>query len=237
MLNIMIIEPIAYIRTPFTDKFGLPRQSGLVPGLTGEIVFTQGYSRPEAVRELGQFSHIWLIWGFSEAIRPKEGWSATVRPPRLGGNTRIGVFATRSPFRPNPLGLSCVRLLAVHADTQPVTLTVAGADLLDNTPIYDIKPYLPFADSIPDAAEGYTAQTRTYALRVEFPAALISVLPQEFRETASALLAQDPRPGYSDDPKRVYGMAFAGYDIRFRVAGDTLTVCDVIPPKGANNTP
>ena len=225
----MELTPIAYIRTDFKEKFGLPRQSGLVPELTGEIVFTAQFSRAEAVRGLTEFSHIWLIWGFSEAVRPGDkGWSATVRPPRLGGNERVGVFATRSPFRPNPLGLSCVRLEAVHDAAQPVSLTVSGIDLLDGTPIYDIKPYIPVSDCIPDAAEGYTAQTRQHRLTVIFPEALLTRLPADRREAAKAVLAQDPRPGYADDPERIYGVHFAGADIRFRADGQILTVCDVI---------
>lgn len=223
----MELTPIAYIRTDFRGKFGLPRQSGIVPELTGEVVFTREYSRAEAVRGLEQFSHIWLLWGFSEAKRPENGWSATVRPPRLGGNTRLGVFATRSPFRPNPIGLSCVRLKAVRTEQQPVSLTVSGIDLLDGTPIYDIKPYLPYADAYPDAAEGYTAQTRQHRLRVVFPPELLNLLPEMHRNAAAALLAEDPRPGYLDDPARVYGVLFAGFDIRFQVDGDLLTVVAV----------
>lgn len=226
----MELTPIAYIRTDFPEKFGLPRQSGLVPELTGEIVFTPQYSRAEAVRGLAEFSHIWLIWGFSEAKKPDgKGWSATVRPPRLGGNERVGVFATRSPFRPNPLGLSCVRLEAVRDTQSPVTLTVSGIDLLDGTPIYDIKPYIPVSDCIPGAAEGYTARTRQHRLAVIFPEELLMQLPANKREAAVSLLAQDPRPGYSDDPERIFGVQFAGQDIRFRVAENTLTVCAVIP--------
>ena len=222
------IEPIAFIRTDFADKFGLPRQSGLVPELTGEIVFQPAYSQPDAVRGLELFSHIWLIWGFHAAEKPAgKGWSATVRPPRLGGNMRVGVFASRSPFRPNPLGMSCVRLEAVHTDTQPVRLLVSGIDLLDGTPIYDIKPYILVADCKPDASEGYTAQTRQHRMHVDFPEALLHLLPPDKRQAAAALLEQDPRPGYADDPQRIYGVCFAGFDIRFRAAGDRLTVCAV----------
>ena len=216
---------VAYIRTDFPSKFGIPRQSGLVEGLTGKIVFEPPFRSPEAVRGLEQFSHIWLLWGFSQA---KEG-GLTVRPPRLGGNTRLGVFATRSPFRPNNIGLSSVRLLAIRRDPSlgPVLL-VEGADLLDGTPIYDIKPYLPYTDSHPNASEGYTARTRGHALQVEFPPALLSKYPEEKRQAAVSLLSQDPRPGYSHDPSRIYGMPFAGYDIRFTVEGDTLRVADVV---------
>ena len=222
------IEPVAYIRTDFSDKFGIPRQSGLVPELTGTVVLEPAYSQPDAVRGLEQFSHIWLIWGFHAAVRQAEkGWSATVRPPRLGGNTRVGVFASRAPFRPNPLGLSCVRLEAVLTDEQPVRLLVSGIDLLDGTPIYDIKPYIPVADCKPDAAEGYTAETRQHLLDVDFPAELLGLLPADKQQAAAALLAQDPRPGYADDPERIYGVGFAGFDLRFCADGRTLRVCSV----------
>ena len=224
------IEPIAEIRTDFREKFGLPRQSGLVPALRGEIIFRPAFSHPDAVRGLERFSHLWLIWGFHAAQKQEgKGWSATVRPPRLGGNTRIGVFATRAPYRPNPLGLSCVRLEQVDASSQPVRLIVSGIDLLDGTPIYDIKPYIPLADCKPDAAEGYTAETRQHLLEVEFPAELLALLPQEKQQAAIDVLRLDPRPGYSDDPERQYGVCYAGMDIRFHVSGSQLTVCAVIP--------
>lgn len=224
------IEPIAEIRTDFREKFGLPRQSGLVPALRGEIIFRPAFSHPDAVRGLERFSHLWLIWGFHAAQKQEgKGWSATVRPPRLGGNTRIGVFATRAPYRPNPLGLSCVRLEQVDASSQPVRLIVSGIDLLDGTPIYDIKPYIPLADCKPDAAEGYTAETRQHLLEVVFPAELLALLPQEKQQAAIDVLRLDPRPGYSDDPERQYGVCYAGMDIRFHVSGSQLTVCAVIP--------
>ncbi len=224
------IEPIAEIRTDFREKFGLPRQSGLVPALRGEIVFRPAFSHPDAVRGLERFSHLWLIWGFHAAQKQEgKGWSATVRPPRLGGNTRIGVFATRAPYRPNPLGLSCVRLEQVDASSQPVRLIVSGIDLLDGTPIYDIKPYIPLADCKPDAAEGYTAETRQHLLEVEFPSELLALLPQEKQQAAIDVLRLDPRPGYSDDPERQYGVCYADMDIRFHVSGSQLTVCAVIP--------
>ena len=224
----MELAQIAVIHTPFREKFGIPRQSGLVPQLTGEIVFLPEYSRPEALRGIEAFSHLWLIWGFSEAKRPEgKGWSATVRPPRLGGNTRMGVFATRSPYRPNPIGLTVVRLEQVFAEESPVRLTVSGIDLLDGTPIYDIKPYIPFADAVTDAAGGYTEQTVTHRLKVDFPEALRQKLPESVYGTVCALLGQDPRPGYLDDPSRKYGMQYADYDIRFRTAGDTLTVTNI----------
>ena len=219
------VQVIARIRSDFPTKFGVPRQAGLVPALRAEVVFEPPYRNDDALRGIEGFSHLWLIWEFSEAVR--KDWSPTVRPPRLGGNERVGVFASRSPFRPNPIGLSCVRLEAVHTAPQPVTLTVSGIDLLDGTPIYDIKPYLPYADAYPDAAEGYTAQTRQHCLRVDFPPALLEKLPETHRSAAAAMLSGDPRPGYLDSPERVYGVLFAGFDIRFQVAGDLLTVIAV----------
>lgn len=218
---------IAKIHTDFSEKFGIPRQSGIVPQLKGTIVFEPEYRNPHAVMGLEGYSHIWLIWQFSKAVR-KE-WSPTVLPPRLGGKTRMGVFATRSPFRPNPIGLSSVRLERVEIDPQlgPV-LHVAGADLLDQTPIYDIKPYIAYADSHPDAVSGFADQVKDYALKVEFPKNLLSLLPQEKREAALGILAQDPRPSYQHDPERRYGVAFAGFDIRFHVADGVLTVCEVV---------
>ena len=222
----MEIKPIAHINTDFKEKFGIPRQSGLVEALRASIVFEPEYRVPDAVRGLEEFSHIWLLWEFSRAHR--ESWSPTVRPPRLGGNKRVGVFATRSPFRPNALGLSVVRLEGVETDgpTGPV-LHVSGADLLDGTPIYDIKPYLPYADAIPGASGGFTDQTARRLLTVECPQELLAVLQPEKREALLAVLAQDPRPSYQTDPNRVYGMAFAGAEIRFTVEGGTLTVRDI----------
>ena len=222
------MEPIAHIHTDFTSKFGVPRQAGLVRELQASIIFAPEYRNPEALRGLDGFSHLWLIWEFSQCVG--KPWSPTVRPPRLGGNTRVGVFATRSPFRPNPIGLSCVRLEKVEQDSArgPVLL-VRGADLLDGTPIYDIKPYIPFADSRPDAAEGYTAQTRTYRLEVRCPEALRASLAPEQWEALAGVLAGDPRPSYQDDPARVYGMRFAGYEVRFTVAEGVLTVCGIAP--------
>ena len=220
----LIIKPIAKIFTDFPTKFGIPRQSGLGGKLEGEIVFEPEYRNPDAVRGLEEYSHIWLIWEFSESVR--SGWSATVRPPRLGGNTRVGVFATRSPFRPNGIGLSCVRLKRVElTEKEGPVLTVLGADLMNNTPILDIKPYIPLTDCHPDASEGYTKETRKHALQVEFPEALLARYPEEKRKAAEAVLAQDPRPGYSSDPERIYGVTFAGYDIKFRVKDGVLTVC------------
>lgn len=217
---------IAHIHTDFPSKFGIPRQSGLVDSLEGKIIFEPEFRNPEAVRGLEEFSHIWLIWKFSKS--EKENWSATVKPPRLGGKKRMGVFATRSPFRPNDIGLSSVRLKKVELDEKlgPV-LTVAGADLLDGTPIYDIKPYIPFADCHPDATEGYTKETREHLLQVDFPAELLKKYPAEKREAVLGVLAQDPRPAYVMDPERVYGVSFAGFDVKFRVDGDVLQVCGV----------
>lgn len=223
----MEITPIAYIRSDFQEKFGIPRQSGLVEALRAEVVFAPEYRVPEAVRGLEDFSHIWLIWEFSQARR--EGWSPTVRPPRLGGNRRLGVFATRAPFRPNALGLSAVRLEAVEPDAPrgPV-LHVSGADLLDGTPIYDIKPYIPYADAIPEASGGFTDRVDRLLLAVDCPPDLLERVPPEKREALLAVLAQDPRPSYQDDPGRVYGFGFAGLEVRFRVEEGTLIVVDVL---------
>ena len=217
---------IANIHSDFPTKFGIPRQSGLVEELTAQIVFTPDYRAPEAVRGLEDFSHIWLIWQFSKAVR--EHWSPTVRPPRLGGNTRMGVFATRSPFRPNAIGLSCVRLLKVEPNTpEGPVLTVAGADLMDGTPILDIKPYIPYADCQMEATGGFTDTAGDFLLKVEFPPELLSMVPEDRREALIGVLRHDPRPSYQRKPERVYGMEFAGWNIRFRVAEDVLTVVEV----------
>ena len=220
------MRPVAYIHTDFPEKFGIPRQSGLVEELTARIVFLPEYRDPSAFRGLEGFSHIWLIWDFS-AARGK-GWSPTVRPPRLGGNRRLGVFATRSPFRPNPIGLSCVRLVEIRQEQEegPV-LVVAGADLMDGTPIYDVKPYLPYADCKPEAVGGFAAQPKGADLEVCCPEELLSHIPQEKRGALLGVLAQDPRPQYQDDPDRVYGMAFAGLEVKFQVKGDRLTVVHI----------
>lgn len=223
---------IARIHTEFPAKFGIPRQSGLAEGLRGRVVFEKAYRVAEAFRGLEDFSHIWLIWQFSESVR--EDWSPTVKPPRLGGNRRMGVFATRSPFRPNPIGLSCVRLEKVDFDAPdgPV-LIVRGADLMDNTPIYDVKPYLPYADCRPDATGGFTAQVDFRTLEVDFPKALLEMIPETEREAALQVLSQDPRPGYMrDDPNKRYGVAFAGFDLRFTVSGGALRVVEVVPLDG-----
>lgn len=222
----MEICPIAHIRSDFSEKFGIPRQSGLVEELTAAVVFEPPYRVPDALRGVEGFSHLWLIWEFSQARR--EGWSPTVRPPRLGGNKRLGVFATRSPFRPNPIGLSCVRLVEVRQDRAlgPV-LVVAGADLLDGTSIYDVKPYLPYADCKPEAVGGFASQPKGTDLEVDCPDRLLDCVPEGKRAALLAVLAQDPRPQYQDDPNRVYGMAFAGLEVKFQVAGERLTVTEI----------
>ena len=225
------MEIIAHIHTDLPTKFGIPRQSGLVDDLKGKIVFTPKYRFPEAVRGLEEFSHIWLIWEFSQSVQ--KGWSPTVRPPRLGGNTRMGVFATRSPFRPNGLGLSCVRLIGVdlHGGEGPV-LTVAGADLMDGTPIFDIKPYVPYADAHPEAKGGFTSSLADCTLKVEFPEACRRMFTPEQQRAIVGILERDPRPHYHDDEERVYGMPFAGYDIRFRVCSGKAEILEVAEGKG-----
>lgn len=223
-------QPIATMRSAFPTKFGIPRQSGLVTELKSTIVFEPPYRNPEMLRGIEGFSHLWLIWSFSQS---GDHWSPTVRPPRLGGNQRMGVFATRSPFRPNPLGLSCVRLLGVEETAREGTvLRVAGADLLDGTPIYDIKPYLPYADCRPEAAGGWTGGEADRLLTVNCPEELLARLPEGKRTAALGVLANDPRPHYQSDPERIYGLAFAGYELRFRVEGETLTVIDIHPSSG-----
>lgn len=222
-----IMEPVAHIRSDFSEKFGIPRQSGLIESLTADIVLAPMCRDPEALRGIEDYDYLWLLWRFS--ANKHTAWHPTVRPPRLGGNTRMGVFATRSPFRPNPMGLSCVRLLGVDWNTPdgPV-LKVAGADLLDGTPIYDIKPYLPYVDSHPDARGGFGAQKLDYALEVQCAPALLAKLPAEKQQAALDVLAQDPRPAYQEDPERVYGLHFAGFDIRFTVQDKTLTVTEIV---------
>lgn len=227
----MQLKVIARIRSGFPEKFGIPRQSGLVEGLEAEVHFEPSYQVPDALRGLEGFSHIWLIWGFSRAER--EGWSPTVRPPRLGGELRVGVFASRSPFRPNALGLSCVRLLGIHQDEQGHSyLRVGGADLLDGSPIYDIKPYLPFTDSRPEAQGGYAQEADSRELQVDFPPELLMQLPPEHRAVVVDLLRQDPRPGYQEDPERPYGLSYGGHDIRFRVAQGRCQVFEVVALPG-----
>lgn len=219
------IKVIARIRSEFPAKFGVPRQSGLVPELRSRVVFEPEYRNPDALRGIDGFSHLWLIWQFSEAVR--EDWAPTVRPPRLGGNTRMGVFATRSPFRPNPIALSCVTLERVEWETQegPV-LCVGGADLMDGTPIYDVKPYLPYADAKSGARSGF-ASRRAETVAVDFPPELLARVPEEQRAALTGVLSEDPRPRYQDDPARIYGMAFGALNVRFRVVGDVLRVVEV----------
>ncbi len=220
------IQVIARMKSDFATKFGIPRQSGLVQELRSTIIFEPAYRSADALRGIEGFSHLWIIWQFSEAVR--TGWSPTVRPPRLGGNTRLGVFATRSPFRPNNLGLSCVKLLGVEKTAEYGTVIhVAGADLMDGTPIFDIKPYIPYADCQPDATGGFTDTAGEFLLEVNFPAELLEKLPENKREAALAVLSHDPRPSYQRTPGRVYGLTFAGYDIRFTVDGEALTVIEV----------
>ena len=222
----MILQVIAHIHTDFPTKFGIPRQSGIIESLRGTIVFEPEYRNPEAVRGLEEFSHIWLIWEFSEAKR--DGWSATVRPPRLGGNVRKGVFATRSPFRPNPIGLSSVKLEKIEIDPKhgPV-LHVSGADLMDGTPIYDLKPYIVYTDSHPEAISGFASQPAEYLLDVDFPEELLQKVPEAQHESLIAVLAHDPRPQYQDDPERVYGMAFGKLEVKFKVKDFQLIVVEV----------
>lgn len=217
---------IAHIHTDFSSKFGVPRQSGLIDSLKATVIFEEPYRVPEAVRGLEDFSHIWLLWQFSEAVR--DTWSPTVRPPMLGGNTRMGVFATRSPFRPNPIGLSCVKLERVEmtADRGPV-LHICGADLMDGTPIYDIKPYLPYADAHPEAGGGFTETIQDRTVMVADPENALAAVPADKREALLDILASDPRPTYQNDPTRIYGFGFAGFEIQFTVNEKTLTVVSV----------
>ena len=220
------IHPIARMHSDFATKFGIPRQSGLVEQLRSTIIFEPEYRNSDALRGIEGFSHLWIIWQFSEAVRSE--WSPTVRPPRLGGNTRMGVFATRSPFRPNNLGLSCVKLLGVEETEEYGTVVhVGGADLMDGTPIFDIKPYIPYADCKTDAVGGFTDTAGDFLLEVNFPAHLLAILPQEKQEAAVQVLSHDPRPSYQRKPGRVYGLTFAGFDIRFTVEEDHLTVVGV----------
>lgn len=223
------MKPIARIHTDFPTKFGIPRQSGIANALKGRIVFELEYRNAEALRGLEEFSHIWLIWEFSEAKR--DTWSPTVRPPRLGGNTRKGVFATRSPFRPNPIGLSCVKLERIENDKNdgPV-LIVSGADLMDGTPIYDIKPYLPYADCITDATSGFAPQAAESLLQVNISEEIKKAIPQDLFDGLVQVLSHDPRPQYHDDPERIYALPFADMEIKFKVSGNTLEVTDITKP-------
>lgn len=220
------IQAIARMKSDFPTKFGIPRQSGLVDALRSTIVFEPEFRNADALRGIEGFSHLWIVWQFSQAVR--ADWSPTVRPPRLGGNARMGVFATRSPFRPNHLGLSCVRLLGVEQTSDNGTvLHVAGADLMDGTPIFDIKPYIPYSDAHPDASGGFTDNAGDFLLTVNFPSALLQKLPEEKREACVGILSHDPRPSYQRDPDRIYGLPFGGFDIRFRVEDTILTVVEV----------
>ena len=220
------MRPIAHIHSDFPTKFGIPRQAGLVEELRATIVFEPEFREPEALRGLDGFSHLWIIWEFSAAKR--DTWSPTVRPPRLGGNRRLGVFATRSPFRPNPIGLSCVKLLKVETDSKlgPV-IHVAGADLMDGTPIFDIKPYVPYADCHPEATEGFTAPGQDYLLEVVIPDGLLTLVPEDRRDSLRGVLAQDPRPSYQKDSQRVYGFTFGGLEVHFVVEERVLTVTGI----------
>ena len=220
------VQVIARMKSDFPTKFGIPRQSGLVEQLRSTIIFEPEFRNPDALRGIADFSHLWLIWQFSEAVR--AGWSPTVRPPRLGGNTRLGVFATRSPFRPNNLGLSSVKLLGVeHTQEFGTVLHVAGADLMDGTPIFDIKPYIPYSDCHTDATGGFTDGADDYILSVDFPVPLLNLLPKSKREAVIAVLSHDPRPSYQRSPERVYGLTFAGFNSRFQVEEKTLRVIEV----------
>ncbi len=221
------MKVIAHIHSDFPTKFGIPRQSGLVESLKAKIVFEPEYRNSDALRGMEEYSHLWLIWEFSEAKR--DTWSPTVRPPRLGGNKRMGVFATRSPYRPNPIGLSCVKLETIdyNAENGPVII-VSGADLLDGTPIYDIKPYLPFADSRPEAVGGFADTVKGDQLQVICEPNFLDQIPEEHRQAVLDILAQDPRPHYQQDPNRIYGMEFANMEIKFKVEETTLIVCQII---------
>ncbi len=224
-MEVFPIKVIARIQNDFTEKFGIPRQSGLANSVVSRIVFEPEYRSADALRGIEDFSHLWLIWQFSKAVR--EDWSPTVRPPRLGGNTRLGVFATRSPFRPNPLGLSSVRLLGTEKTEEGTILLVAGADLLDGTPIFDIKPYIPYCDSHTEASGGFTDTAGDFLLDVNFPEELLCKLPVEKHRALLEVLSHDPRPSYQNDPDRVYGLKFGSWDIRFTVKENTLQVQEV----------
>ena len=227
MMDQITICPIARMKSDFPTKFGIPRQSGLVEQLRSTIIFEPKFRNPDTLRGIGGYSHLWLIWQFSEAVR--TDWSPTVRPPRLGGNARMGVFATRSPFRPNSLALSCVRLLGIEqTESHGTVLHVGGADLMDGTPIFDIKPYIPYSDCHSDALGGFTDTAKDFLLDVRFPESLLHKLPENKQDAAIAVLSHDPRPSYQKDSDRIYGLSFAGFDIRFSVCSNVLTVHEVI---------
>ena len=221
----LLIEPVAYIRNGYKEKFGVPRQSGLAPSVKSVIEFCEGFRDENCIRDIEQYSHLWLLWGFS---KNENKWSPTVRPPRLGGNKRVGVFATRSPFRPNPVGLSCVKLERVEDGKSGKTLVVSGADLADATPIYDIKPYLPYVDSIPEAAGGFSEGCKNHFYQVEISDELKGKLTAEQLENITELLSLDPRPSYQDDEERVYGFGFENFQIKFKYQGNKIIVSDVI---------
>ena len=222
----LLIRPIAHIHCDFKEKFGIPRQSGLIDSARAKIVFLPEYRNPDALRGLDGYTHLWLLWQFSEAVRSE--WSPTVRPPRLGGNKRMGVFASRSPFRPNPIGLSSVKIVSIDLNTSkgPI-IEVAGADLLDGTPIYDIKPYLAYTDSHPDAASGFALTSDAPKLDVEISEEILEKIPTDLHQSVIDILAEDPRPGYQDDPSRIYTMHYATLEICFKVEGSTLTVTEI----------
>lgn len=221
------MHPIATMKSDFPTKFGIPRQSGLAESLQSTIVFEPEYRNAEALRGIEEFSHLWIIWQFSEAVR--SDWTPTVRPPRLGGNTRMGVFATRSPFRPNSIGLSCVKLIGIEkTPDQGTVIHVAGADLMDGTPIFDIKPYIPYSDCHPEASGGFTAKVDDFLLNVDFPDNLLQSIPENKRSALTEVLSHDPRPSYQRNPDRIYGLRFANFDIRFSVQDNMLYVKEVI---------
>lgn len=220
------MQVIAHMKSDFPTKFGIPRQSGLVETLQSTIIFEPEFRNPDALRGLEDFSHLWIIWQFSEAVRTE--WSPTVRPPRLGGNKRLGVFSTRSPFRPNAIGLSSVKIQGLeHTAEYGTVIHVSGADLMDGTPIFDIKPYVPYCDCHPDATGGFTADADDFILDVHFPRELLEKIPEDKQQAAIDVLSHDPRPSYQKDSDRIYGLNFAGFDIRFTVQNKTLTVCDI----------
>jgi len=221
----LLIEPVAYIKNGYKEKFGVPRQSGLAPSVKSVIEFCDGFRDENCIRDIEQYSHLWLVWGFS---KNENQWSPTVRPPRLGGNKRVGVFATRSPFRPNPIGLSCVKLEKIEDRKNGKVIIVSGGDLADNTPIYDIKPYLPYVDSIPDAVGGFSDEHKNDYYEVHIPAEVKEKLTESQVENITELLSLDPRPSYQNDEERVYGLSFENLEIKFRYTEEKIVVCDIV---------